>query len=195
MNKTEYMEALKKQLHRLPKSDFNTAIDYFEEYFADAGVEREPQVIEDLGSPEFAAEQIITTLALNNAKEPVQNVRKGLNAVWVGILALCAAPIALPLVLVLFCTVLLVFLAVFLVIIMLVVSGIAFTIYGPLCIIGSFTVITKSFPIFIVCMGWGFVSLGLGLLITAGSIWFCKVFLTAIVRLFGGMVRKGGRKS
>lgn len=195
MNKTEYMAALKTHLRRLPKADFETAVDYFEEYFADAGAEQEQQVIEDLGSPDFAADQVITTLALNNAKEPVRDVKKGLGAVWVGVLALCAAPIALPVALLLGASLLLVLLCVLMAILMVVLSGVLLVIYGPVCIIGAFTVISDSVPIFISCMGWGFCSLGIGLLITFGSIWFCKIFLTAMIRFFGRMVKKGGRKN
>ena len=55
MTKSEYMKKLSYSLRRLPKEDFNQAIDYFEEYFAEAGEENEQQAIEDLGSPEDAA--------------------------------------------------------------------------------------------------------------------------------------------
>lgn len=48
MTKSEYMKKLSYSLRRLPKEDFNQAIDYFEEYFAEAGEENEQQAIEDL---------------------------------------------------------------------------------------------------------------------------------------------------
>ena len=38
MTKSEYMKKLSYSLRRLPKEDFNQAIDYFEEYFAEAGM-------------------------------------------------------------------------------------------------------------------------------------------------------------
>lgn len=47
MTKSEYMKKLSYSLRRLPKEDFNQAIDYFEEYFAEAGEENEQQAIED----------------------------------------------------------------------------------------------------------------------------------------------------
>ena len=55
MTKTEYMKLLSKKLRRLPKEDYNRAVEYFEEYFAEAGPENEQQAIRDLGSPEEAA--------------------------------------------------------------------------------------------------------------------------------------------
>ena len=51
MNKQEYMKQLKQCLRRLPKEDFERAVEYYEEYFADAGSENEAKAIEDLGSP------------------------------------------------------------------------------------------------------------------------------------------------
>ncbi|SCI38352.1 Predicted membrane protein [uncultured Ruminococcus sp.] len=62
MTKSEYMKKLSYSLRRLPKEDFNQAIDYFEEYFAEAGEENEQQAIEDLGSPEDAAKELIMNL-------------------------------------------------------------------------------------------------------------------------------------
>ena len=55
MTKTEYMKVLSKKLRRLPKEDYERAVEYFEEYFADAGPENEQKAIEDLGTPEEAA--------------------------------------------------------------------------------------------------------------------------------------------
>ena len=40
MTKKEYMKKLAYQLRRLPKEDFDKAMDYFEEYFEDAGIEK-----------------------------------------------------------------------------------------------------------------------------------------------------------
>lgn len=64
MTKSEYMKKLSYSLRRLPKEDFNQAIDYFEEYFAEAGEENEQQAIEDLGSPGAAVIGVIGGAAL-----------------------------------------------------------------------------------------------------------------------------------
>ena len=41
MTRKEYMEQLKKYLKRLPKEDYDNAIEYFSEYFDEAGPENE----------------------------------------------------------------------------------------------------------------------------------------------------------
>ena len=45
MTRQEYMEELKKYLKRLPQEDFDNAIEYFSEYFEEAGPEKEQQVM------------------------------------------------------------------------------------------------------------------------------------------------------
>lgn len=50
MTRTEYLAELQNQLRKLPQDDFKEAMDYFTEYFDEAGPEHENQVIADLGS-------------------------------------------------------------------------------------------------------------------------------------------------
>ena len=78
------MNALEKRLRILPKENFNEAMDYFTEYFEDAGPEREQQAIQDLGSPDTAAEQIITNMAIHKASVPQKGLRRNMNALWIG---------------------------------------------------------------------------------------------------------------
>ena len=72
-------------------------MDYFEEYFEDAGIENEQKAIEDLGAPEEAASALILDLAQENAVKPPKTMKRRFSALWIAILALFAAPIALPL--------------------------------------------------------------------------------------------------
>lgn len=97
MNRADYMKSLEHGLKRLPKEDYDRAISYFEEYFEEAGPDNEKQAIEDLGSPALAADQIIRDFAVENAEKPTKNVKRSFSAVWVGILAVFAAPVGLPL--------------------------------------------------------------------------------------------------
>ena len=97
MTRSEYMKILTHKLRCLPKDDYYRAVEYFEEYFEEAGPDQEQQAIEDLGSPEEAAKALIVDLAAANVKEPPKTIKKGLSAVWIAILAIFAAPIAVPL--------------------------------------------------------------------------------------------------
>lgn len=62
LTKEEYLAQLKKYLKRLPKEDYNNAMDYFTEYFEDAGPEGEAALIQELGTPKEAAYEILDNL-------------------------------------------------------------------------------------------------------------------------------------
>lgn len=194
MNKTEYLESLKKELRRLPQEDLNKALEYFEEYFADAGEENEQKAMNDLGTPANAAEQIITNMAIANTKEPVKDIKKGLHAVWVGILAVFATPIAVPLMLVLAMVIILLLLSVFLLLLSGYLAGTVLVLNGPLCIIAAFTQLPEGIPYFLTCIGIGLMSCGLGLLLFRGMIILSRKFIVWLIRLFGRIASKKPKK-
>lgn len=193
MNKEQYMKALKKKLHRLPKAEFDKAVGYFEEYFEDAGPDQEEQAISDLGTPEEAAHQIIQNIAIENTKEPIKDVKKGVNAVWVGILAVFAAPIALPLLIAAFALALILIACAALIFAALFASGIMITIMGPISICAGFTMLTTSIPASLVCFGQGITEIGIGLLLIWSMYLFSRKCINWIVVFFGKIVKKGGR--
>ena len=58
MNRKEYLERLEQLLLVLPKEEREEAILYYSDYFDDAGIENEADVIRELGSPEEVAAKI-----------------------------------------------------------------------------------------------------------------------------------------
>lgn len=185
MNRDEYMKRLEYRLRRLPKEDYDKALAYFTEYFEEAGPDNESQAIEDLGSPEMAADQIIRDFAMENANRPVKDVRRGISAVWVGILAVFAAPIGVPLALTLgilaltfvFVILMLVF-CVFILTLSVAVSAI------PCIVIGVWMLFT-SFADGIATIGIGLLGLGIGYWLLIGSAALGKGVLRLMTRLFG----------
>lgn len=59
MNKEEYLQELRKNLKILKQTDRDEAIEFYEEYFDEAGVENEAKVIEELGEPKALAKKIL----------------------------------------------------------------------------------------------------------------------------------------
>lgn len=96
MSREEYLRALSRELRRLPKDEYEKAMDYYVEYFEEAGPEREQEIIMDLGSPKDVAAQIIMDAAVERMNKPTKSMKRGLSTVWMIVLAVCAAPIALP---------------------------------------------------------------------------------------------------
>jgi uncharacterized membrane protein len=58
MNRVEFMRQLEELLHDIPRYEREEAIQYYNDYFDDAGVESEPVVIEALGNPARVARTI-----------------------------------------------------------------------------------------------------------------------------------------
>ncbi len=62
MTRLEYMAQLEKYLKKLPRKEYQEAITFFNEYFDEAGPEREAATIEELGSPKEAASDLINNI-------------------------------------------------------------------------------------------------------------------------------------
>lgn len=61
MNRKQFIEELERLLAEIPEEERVEALQYYEDYFDDAGVENEQQVIEELESPQ----KIAATISLN----------------------------------------------------------------------------------------------------------------------------------
>lgn len=68
MNREEYLKRLSFLLKDLPEEEIEDAIAYYEDYFEEAGEEKEEQVIRELGAPEKIAKMIRDSVQ-GNAKQ------------------------------------------------------------------------------------------------------------------------------
>lgn len=59
MNKNEFLARLRAALVSLPFEEGQSAVKYYEEYFADAGEDSEDEIVKELGSPEMLAATIL----------------------------------------------------------------------------------------------------------------------------------------
>lgn len=71
MNKETYLQDLRKALKILPQSDRDEAIEFYEEYFEDAGIENEAKVIEELGEPKILAKKILVDVVDRKYEESI----------------------------------------------------------------------------------------------------------------------------
>lgn len=96
MTREEYLRQLRKYLKRLPKEDYDNAMEYFTEYFDDAGPEGEQRVMQELGSPREAAAELLANL-LDEKTSRKEEGRKSVTAiVLIAFMAIFAAPIGIP---------------------------------------------------------------------------------------------------
>lgn len=196
MTREVYMKCLRRNLRRLPKEDYARAIEYFTEYFEEAGPD-EQQAIEDLGTPEMAANQIIRDFAVENAATPNTSVKKGISAVWIGILVILAAPIGLPLALAAVAVALSVVLVFASLILSLWITAFAIEISAIATLGGSIWLLFVSPVDGIANLGVSLVTIGIGIWVIKGCIWLSRWlirwFLNLMTRIAGSIARKGKR--
>ena len=72
------MLELRERLNKLSSAEREAALSYYEEYFDEAGPEREQDVIRELGSPAALASRILADHAVKEARNAPLNPRKGL---------------------------------------------------------------------------------------------------------------------
>lgn len=194
MTKTEYMKKLAHNLRRLPKEDYDRAVEYFEEYFAEAGPENEQQAISDLGSPDEAAKALIVDLAAQNIKEKPKTMKRGLSTLWIAVLAVCSAPVTLPVAIWILAVIGAVLLCVGIALFCVVITAIAVAASGILSLFGGIILLFRSLGDGLCNIGLGLFSTGAGILFVYGAILLFKGFIRkASVSL--GKITKGGRRN
>lgn len=103
MTRQEYMKQLAALLAAMPEAERRDALDYYEEYFDAAGLEKEAQTIQELGSPQNVAEKIWEGTGAQSGTPmpdnsmPEQGSRRRKSPVWI-VLAILAILIVVLLV-------------------------------------------------------------------------------------------------
>ncbi len=194
MTKSEYMKILSHRLRRLPKEDYYRAIEYFEEYFAEAGPGHEEEAIQDLGNPEEAANALIVDFAAQSVEEPPKSVKKGLSAVWIAVLAVFAVPVALPVAVGLVMVAGMLLVCIGIVLFCVVVTAVSAVAGGIISIFGGIVLLFQSPGDGLCNLGLGLFFAGAGLLFTYGSILLFKWFIKKTASSLGKMIKRRTQK-
>ena len=168
MTRQEYMEQLKKYLKRLPKEDYENAIEYFDE----AGLQKEQQVMKELGEPKEAARELLLNLlqeSVENDQDIVEEKaavqpeaasggkkRSPGKIILLAILVLCASPVSLALLVGVLAVLLAVVITATAVIFSLGITSIAATAGGIVTVGFGATLVLKSAAAACMMIGGGF---------------------------------------
>ncbi len=183
MNREKFMKILRSELRKLPEEERNAALEYYEEYFDEAGPENEQQVIEELGNPKKLAAQIKSEYAMNQLdNEEIPTAKKGWSAFKWSIVGICSAPISIPVIILLIAAAIAAF-GVFICCVVGVLAGIAAAAAGSiaLLVIGILAfpaVVSTAFML----LGIGLAGLGASVLLGWLAIWAIKAIIAASVR-------------
>lgn len=186
--KDEYLDELRRYLRKLPPDDFDSAMEYFTEYFEEAGTENEAQAIRDLGTPKEAASEILQNLLHDDDSARKKDTARTLK---IAAIAMLLSPLGwLGL---FFGGILLVVAAAmsFAIIISAVAMDAALFYSGGCLILAAFDMIGQSLAAAAVISGGGILSIGAGLLVLAIGLALCRVIAHGVVQLFHRLSQKG----
>ncbi len=194
MTKTEYIAKLTKYLRKLPQQDYEEAIEYFMEYFEEAGPENEARVIAELGTPKEAAHEVISRLLEEKIVEDKSSLRNKTTILWIAILAVLASPVALPILLFFLAMIVTLLMIIFAVIVTALALTFALLISGVYTFSTSFSLLSVSLASTLFGGGLGLLMFGGALLLLLISFEICKLIVKLITLFIKWLIKKG-RKS
>ena len=193
MNRIDFMRRLELLLSDLPENERREAVQYYNDYFNDAGVENEEEVLESLGTPEEVAGSIREGLR-EEAREKgefsekgfkqdgqkqekkdagdryrTQGRKKGMSASAVALIVICclvASPVLIPLAITLI-VVLAVLGAVFIsLVLVFLLVGVVCIVSGVIAFFGSLTELFLAPASAVMGIGMSLIAVGAGILLT-----------------------------
>ena len=203
MTRDEYLKQLNKYLKKLPKADYDDAMEYFTEYFSETDDNEAKKLMDELGTPKEAACDIISNILdkridekkqADSEKKQVDSDKKSVFGVlWIALLAIFALPVATPLLIsgliVMFCVLLCVVLAVLCVFLF----GVCAAIAGMAVIARAIVTVKLSISSAIMLSGLGLAAIGVGIIIVLLGVLCVRLFAELTIK-FAHKASKRGKK-
>jgi uncharacterized membrane protein len=189
MSRNEFISELKKKLHRLPQSEVDSTVSYYEEYFNDAGPENEQIVLSELGTPSAVASKVIGEFAVDSAEKSRRPV-----SVWFIILAIFASPIALPVAIAVSAVVIAVIVVIFAVYLAIGISGLAIFANGLISIFAGIWSMAISVSTGLFYLGFGMIGTSVGAAIFMGMTHLTQITFRGIKKLLARFLIRRGSK-
>ncbi len=164
MNKEVFIQQLRSKLKRLPQEEIDYALGYYVEYFQEAGIDNEEDVLKNLDSPSNIASQILSDYAFKDDVINTKKSKKRISSIGFIILAIFAAPVALPLALALIMLGFAMIIVVGALIFAFSLTSISLVVAGIITIFVGAAVFTQGFATAIMFIGIGLIFIGIGLL-------------------------------
>ena len=165
MKKEEYLNELSHALKNITDEEREDILQYFHEYFDDAGEENEEQIIAELGPPKKLAARLRAESTYEDARKNPKSAKKSFRAVWVSVGAVCAAPVALPLAVAIAAVVASLVIALFALFIALFAVCLCLGVAAVIFLIAAVVVLFYYPPTGLVVSGAGLISAGIAVLI------------------------------
>lgn len=189
MNKSKFIKELKLRLRGLSKEDLDDAINYYEEYFLDSGVDDEEDVTQMVGDPKDVARKILEeTLQKQDKKTKEEGgVKNSMKSVWLVVLGICAAPIAFPIIIVLLAVLFAITVTVFSIFIAAMACAVSFVITGIAMVPA---IAFSSGAQTLIILGISLIGIGLGILLCRFFVFVFMLIARGIVGIFSKIFKR-----
>lgn len=196
MTREEYMKKLQKYLRKLPKQDYDDAIEYFNEYFSDTDEEGQQKLIEELGTPKEAVADLMYNLLDRKIQEQETDTeekksKKGITLL--AVLAIMSTPITVPLFIALLAVLLAVAICVVAVIFSDFVAAFSVLLIGGKLLLRGLVSFPYSLSGALTITGCGLLGIGCAILLYLLGIYLCKWTGMLLVKLAQVLAGKRGK--
>lgn len=208
MNRIEFMTQLAALLQDVPVEERREAMQYYNDYFDDAGSENEQQVIAELESPEKVAENIKAdlkgesedggvftntqtqqTVQQTHQTEPAKT-NNALKILLIIAIILVGGPVIIPLALGIAGAVIACIAALFAVFVSIVAAAVAVAIVGVILTVQGIIILIPDFVVGLGLLGTGLILTVLGVIGTVAGVKLCIVVIPCIFRAIVAICRK-----
>lgn len=197
MTREEYMAKLKKYLRKLPKQDYEDAIEFFNEYFSDTDEAGQQKLMEELGTPKEAAADLMYNLLdrkiqeQDTTNEDNKKNKKGITLL--AVLAILSTPVTVPLFIAMLAVLLAVAICVVCVIISDFIAALSVLLIGGKLLLRGLVSFPYSLSGALMITGCGLLGIGCSLLLYILGIYLCKWMGILLVKLAQCLARKRGK--
>jgi uncharacterized membrane protein len=190
-----YVKRLEKDLRKLPYDERLDAVQYYTEYFAEAGEGREQEIIERLGPPQRVAAEIRADAALREIEE--KSLRKerirakdSFSAAGLGTVSMLSMPIARPFAVLAFVLGIIALVACVVAVVAIYFAAGSAVLGGAVTVAGSSVLLAQDVPVGMYYGGLGIASIGIGLAVGALNYLFGRAIFKGIAHLSGNIRHK-----
>ncbi|WP_253288586.1 DUF1700 domain-containing protein [Blautia sp. MSJ-19] len=196
MTREEYMAKLQKYLRKLPKQDYEDAIEYFNEYFSDTDEEGQQKLMEELGTPKEAAADLMCNLLDRKLQEQDTDIeeKKGKKGIiTLSVLAILSTPVTVPLFIALLAVLFAVAICVVSVIISDFIAAFGVLLIGGKLLLRGLVSFPYSLSGALTITGCGLLGIGCAILLYILGIYLCKWTGMLLVKLAQVLAGKRGK--
>lgn len=193
MTKDDYLRALRANIKNVPAEEVNNIIQYYSEYFDEAGPENVAKVIEELGPPKQLATRVCADHIIRDVEQGngTKNIKKKASNTWLIVLAVIGSPIWFPLALAVAIVLIALMAAAIIVLIAFGITAAATILTGVIMIGTGFVAAFSSVPTMAVLAGSGLMMIGAGILSIMAILGIVKLLELIFVGIAKLCIRKG----